>query len=265
MEQGYAAVNGTRLYYEVAGAGAPVALAHGFTLDHRMWDEQFSALAERYRVVRYDLRGFGRSEQPTDEPYAHHDDLRSLLNFLGLGATAIIGLSMGGGVAANFALAYPELTSALVLLDAAIDGHRWSPEWREQLAAIGRGGRESGIAVAKERWLACGLFVPALEQPAVGAQLARTVGDYSGWHWINRDPARGLTPPAIDRLGEIAAPTLALLGERDLPDFHAMLARVREQSDRAQIVVVPDVGHMANMEAPEEVNRHLLAFLRETL
>ena len=77
MEQGYAALNGTRLYYEVAGAGAPVALAHGFTLDHRMWDEQFSALAERYRVVRYDLRGFGRSEQPTDAPYAHHDDLRS--------------------------------------------------------------------------------------------------------------------------------------------------------------------------------------------
>ena len=172
---------------------------------------------------------------------------------------------MGGGVVANFALAYPELTSALVLIDAAIDGHRWSQEWREQMFAIGRGGRELGIAVAKERWLTHGLFALALEQPAVGAQLAQIVGDYSGWHWVNRDPVRGLATPAIDRLDEIAAPIIALVGERDLPDFHAMLMRLREQAAEAQIVVVPGAGHMANMEAPSVVNRHLLTFLASVL
>lgn len=230
-----------------------------------MWDEQFLALAAHYRVVRYDLRGFGRSDQPTGEPYAHYDDLRALLDFLGLGATAIVGLSMGGGVAANFALAHPDMTSALVLIDAAIDGHRWSPAWRESMALIGRDGRDVGVTVAKERWLAHDLFAPAQEQPAVGAQLARIVGDYSGWHWVNRDPARGLTPPAIERLGEIAAPTLAILGERDLPDFHTMLARLQEQSAQAQIAIVPGAGHMANMEAPALVNRRLLAFLASVL
>src|SRR3712207_1103532 len=105
VESGFAAVNGTRLYYEVAGEGTPVALIHGFTLDTRMWDDQFLPLAAHYRVVRYDARGFGRSDLPTGEPYSPHDDLRALLEHLGLGPAAITGLSMGGGIAADFAIA----------------------------------------------------------------------------------------------------------------------------------------------------------------
>ena len=262
VQRDFATINGARLYYEVAGNGPSVALLHGFTLDTRMWDDQFPALAAHYRVVRYDLRGFGRSDLPSGEPYAHTDDLRALLEYLGLGPAAVVGLSMGGGVAADFALAQPDLTRALVLIDAAISGYRWPTGWDEE---IRRGAREQGFPVAKERWLAHGLFVPASEQPAVGARLAAIVADYSGWHWVNRNPIRSLEPPAIDRLGEIAAPTLAIVGERDLADFHAIEANLREQAPQAQIVVVPGVGHMANMEAPEEVNRHLLAFLREVL
>ena len=79
VESGFAAVNSTRLYYELAGSGTPVALIHGFTLDTRMWDDQFQPLAEHYRVLRYDARGFGRSDLPTDEPFSPHDDLRALL------------------------------------------------------------------------------------------------------------------------------------------------------------------------------------------
>ena len=265
VQRDFATINGARLYYEVAGDGAPVVLVHGFTLDTRMWDDQFLPLAEHYRVVRYDVRGFGRSDLPTDTPYAHYDDLRGLLDHLGISAAAVIGLSMGGGIAADFALAHPDLTRALVLIDAALGGHAWSDEWQERWKPVSAGARQGGIAVGKERWLAHGLFAPANEQPAVGARLAAIVADYSGWHWVNRNPIRSLEPPAIDRLGEIAAPTLAIVGERDLADFHAIAANLREQAPQAQIVVVPGVGHMANMEAPEEVNRHLLAFLREVL
>jgi pimeloyl-ACP methyl ester carboxylesterase len=265
VESGLAAVNGTWLYYEVAGDGPPVALIHGLTLDTRMWDDQFLPLAAHYRVLRYDARGFGRSDLPTDQPYSPHDDLRALVEHLGLGPAAVIGLSMGGGIAADFAIAHPDLTRALVLIDAALGGHRFSPEWSIATRHVWDGVREGGVAVSKERWLAHGLFVPANEQPAVGARLAAMVGDYSGWHWLNRDPARGVEPPTLAQPDRITAPTLAILGERDLPDFHAMTRRLQEGLPSMPIVIIPDVGHMANMEAPEEVNRAILAFLHDVL
>jgi pimeloyl-ACP methyl ester carboxylesterase len=262
---GFAAVNGTRLYYEIAGQGATVVFIHGFTLDTRMWDDQFLPFAEHYRVLRYDARGFGRSDLPTGEPYAHHDDLRALLAHLGLGPAAVIGLSMGGGIAANFALAHPGLTRALVLIDAGPGGHRWSSEWNEAMAPVGRVARSEGILLGKERWLAHGLFVPVNEQAAVGQRLAAIVGDYSGWHWLNRDPGLGLDPHALGRMSEVTAPMLVIVGERDLPDFHAIAAALKQEVPTAQSIIIAGVGHMANMEAPEEVNRTILGFLRDVL
>ena len=78
-QTGFAEVNGTRRYYEIAGAGRPLVLIHGSTLDTRMWDDQFDIFAQHYQVVRYDVRGFGQSALPTDEPYARPNDLKSLL------------------------------------------------------------------------------------------------------------------------------------------------------------------------------------------
>jgi len=265
VESGFAAVNSTRLYYELAGSGTPVALIHGFTLDTRMWDDQFQPLAEHYRVLRYDARGFGRSDLPTDEPFSPHDDLWALLEHLDLGPAAIVGLSMGGGIAADFAIAHPGLTRALVLLDPALGGHRFSPEWGSAVRPIWAGAREEGIAVAKERWLAHDLFVPANEQAAVGARLATMVGDYSGWHWLNREPARGVEPPTLADPGRIAAPILAIIGERDVPDFQSITRQLADGVPGTQVVTIPGAGHMSNMEAPEAVNRAILAFLRDVL
>jgi 3-oxoadipate enol-lactonase len=172
---------------------------------------------------------------------------------------------MGGGIAADFALAHPDHTRALVLIDAALGGHRFSPEWGEASKAIWSGAREAGIPVAKQRWLAHGLFAPAHEQPAVGERLAAMVADYSGWHWLNRDPSRGVEPPSLHRPGDLAAPILAIVGERDLPDFHAMTRLLQEAVPSARTLVIPGAGHMANMEAPAAVNRAILDFLRDVL
>lgn len=101
---GFAAVNGIRLYYEVAGSGRPLVLIHGMSLDTRMWDDQFEPLAQHYRVVRYDARGFGKSALQTGRSYAHTDDLKALLEYLDIEHAFIVGLSMGGGIAIDFAL-----------------------------------------------------------------------------------------------------------------------------------------------------------------
>src|SRR5690242_18617682 len=127
ISRGFAAVNGSRLYYESAGTGPPLVLLHGFTLDTRMWDDQFEAFARQYRVIRYDLRGFGRSAVPT-ESYSHAEDLHALLGHLETEAAYVAGLSMGGAVALDYALAYPQAVRGLILIDAVVGGFRWSPE-----------------------------------------------------------------------------------------------------------------------------------------
>src|SRR6185436_13829592 len=93
-DSGFAAINGGRLYWEAAGEGEPLVFIHGFTLDTRMWDDQWDVFAARYRVIRYDVRGFGQSTVP-DGPFSHQDDLRALMDYLGVDRFHLVGLSMG--------------------------------------------------------------------------------------------------------------------------------------------------------------------------
>lgn len=261
-EQGIAEVNGTRLVYEAAGEGPPVVFLHGFTLDGRIWDEQMPAFAERHRAVRYDLRGFGASAPfVAGEPYTHADDLRTLLTHLGIKRAAIVGLSMGGWVAVEFALTYPESVSALVLVDAALRGYPWSPSGAATIDAIYRLGRAGKLDEAIAGWLAAPLFACSHRAPAASARLAEIVMAYPCGHLLQDDPHRPLDPPARDRLGEIADPTLVVVGEEDIPDMHAIAALLAADIPAARKVALPRAGHMANMDAPEAFNRVVLDFL----
>jgi pimeloyl-ACP methyl ester carboxylesterase len=103
-----------------------------------------------------------------------------------------------------------------------------------------------------------------MTRPAVAQSLETMVGEYSGWHWLHDDPSRQFTPPAIERLGEIAAPTLVAVGALDIEDFHQIAATLEAGIPDVWKVVVPDVGHILNMEAPERCNEMVTAFLAET-
>jgi pimeloyl-ACP methyl ester carboxylesterase len=256
-ESGFADINGARLYYEAAGMGEAVVFVHGFSLDTRMWDDQFNTFAQRYRAVRCDLRGFGQSSLPTHAPYRHTDDLKALLGHLGLERAAIIGLSMGGSVAIEFALACPAVVRALVVVDTVLSGFDWSTDWDTRA-------RQVGIQKAKENWLAHPIFAAARENPAVAARITEMVETYSGVHWVERSSERGFEIPAAQRLHEIGAPTLAIVGARDLPDFHRVADLIAAQVRGARKIVLPGVGHMANMEAPARFNQVVLEFLATT-
>lgn len=256
-------VNGTRLYYEIAGSGQVVVFVHGFTLDTRMWDDQFMSLAQRFRVIRYDLRGFGKSALPTDEPYSHVDDLNALLDRLDIAQAYLVGLSKGGAVVLDFALTHAPRVGALVLIDTVLGGFQWSDEASARDGLVWQRAQEGGILAAKDSWLTHPLFVPAQRQPSVAARLAQIVDEYSGWHFVNTNPERGLEPPAAQRLSELGMPVLAIVGEHDIPDFRQITELVCQQVPQARKIVVPGVGHMANMEAPEQVTQAVLAFLAE--
>src|SRR5215472_17690956 len=121
-ETGFVEVSGAPLYYEVAGIGSVLVLLHEGLVDSRMYDDQFGVLAQHRRVVRYDLHGFGRSGAPS-QAYSHHEALRQLLDALGIERAAVLGMSMGSGIAIDFALTYPERTRALLLLAPGLSGY----------------------------------------------------------------------------------------------------------------------------------------------
>jgi 3-oxoadipate enol-lactonase len=256
------ALPGARLAYQATGDGPAVVLVHGFGLDMRMWDAQAGPLAERCRVVRYDCRGFGASG-PFDPvvPYTHAGDLVALLDHLGIGDAVLAGLSFGGRVVLQTALAAPARVRGLVLLDAVLDGIAWDPESAAALDALARQVQAGGVAAGRAAWLAHPLFAAARERPELARQLAAMVAGYPGQHWLGQDPHRQDEPRPIDVLQDVAAPTLVVVGEQDVPGFREMSAVLARRIPGATSRVVAGAGHMVNMEQPAAVSDLLTRFL----
>lgn len=264
VESGYAEINGARIYYEVAGDGPPLVFLHCFTLDRRMWDEQFALFAAGHRVVRYDLRGFGSSDLPTSAPFSNHDDLRLLLDHLGIERAHLCGLSSGGGLAIDVALEYPERVLSLVLIASALGGSRgglgsMTATMVAMQAAAGRGDLDE----AKRIWVGSPLFAPASRDPELARRLSEIVDDWSGWQLTHQPNHLDPDPPAAQRIGRLVAPALVLIGELDNEVVQSTAAEIETNAPNARRVVVRDAGHLANLEAPEVVNDLIAAFLAE--
>jgi pimeloyl-ACP methyl ester carboxylesterase len=248
------------LAHDVHGDGTPLLLVHGMTLDRRMWEPNMAALTQHHRVVRCELRGFGATPPP-DGPFSHADDLRALLGELGIDRAAVAGLSMGGAVALELALAHPEAVSALVLVDSDLPGVPLDDELAAALHVVRLHARAGDLEAARAAWLAMPFFAPS--PPHVAAALAEMVADYSFWHLRNPRLQVGLEPPACDRLGAVVAPTLVVRGEHDVPLVAAHAERLAREIPRARALVLEGAGHMSNMDAPEAFDAALLAFLAE--
>jgi len=261
--QGFARANGARLYYETAGSGKSLVLIHGNTLDTRMWDDQWDVFATSYQVIRYDMRGFGRSSMPTETAYSPAEDLRALLDYLDIEQAHVLGLSRGGAVALDYALMYPEETLSLIFADAGLWDFPWT-HYATSVKVVREACRASGVEAARALWLDHPLFAPALEKPSVAERLQAMVADYSGWHWQHDESLRLLDPSPIERLPALNLPVLVIAGERDLPDFLAIATLLSERIPGAEKIILPNTGHMSNMEAPEAFNAAVLDFLSRT-
>jgi pimeloyl-ACP methyl ester carboxylesterase len=265
-ETGAADVNGALLYYEVAGEGEPLALVHAGIADGRMWDGQVEALAQRYRVVRYDLRGFGETAM-VEGPYSHHEDLRGLLDSLEVERAHLVGCSMGGGAVLDFALHYPDRVGALILVGSAVGGFEGDfepPEqWDDLVAADEAGdlGRVSDLEV--QIWV----DGPGRRPEDVDGAVRDLVREMNLIALQNEASGLGEElppdPPAVDRLSEIRAPALILVGDADQPRTLAAADLLASELPNARKVVMPGTAHLPNMERPEEFNRILLDYLED--
>src|SRR5277367_2550696 len=251
-QNGHFPVENGELFFQSAGGGDPVVFLHGFGFDRRMWTPQFELFGSTFRVITYDLRGFGRSSLPPEAGYAHEDDLNALLSGLNAAPAHVVGLSMGGRMALRFAAAYPQSVRSLVLADSALDGQTWSADWQRRWNGMCEAARADQLADAKRQWVEHPLFDPARANPFAFSLLTRMVEDYSGWHWCHRDTARAPDPPLAERLGEIRARSLVITGARDIPDFQAVGEALAARLPVVQRTIIPGSGHMVNLEAPQE-------------
>ncbi len=257
---GMAPIAGGELRYEIDGSGPPVVFGHGFSLDVRLWEPQLAPLAASHTMVRYDLRGFGRST-PAAAPYNHSEDLLALLDHLGLARAALVGLSLGGAVALGATLLAPHRVERLALLDSLLPGYPYSEAFRGEHVEICALAAEQDLGAARQRWLASPLFAPALANPAAAPRLRAMVADYSGWHWTQRDPGRSLKPPPAGRLSEVTVPSLVIVGALDIDDFQGIARVAAEGLPQARLAVIEGAGHLPNLERPEAVSRELAEFL----
>lgn len=261
---GFAEINGGKLYYEIAGEGPALVLIHGGLVNSGLWDKQFDVFAQHCRTVRYDVRGFGQSDGAT-RPFSNHGDLRDMLDFFGIERAAVLGLSMGGAIVIDFALAYPERTAALIPVAAAISGYR-PPEsarglWAPINEAYERGDKALALELSLKVWTDGPQRTPEQVDPAVRERVrAMTEHEFTRPE-INEQLLQQLEPPAYDRVNTIHAPTLVISGDADLPHINANMAHLAATVPGAQHVVIHDAAHHLPLEKPAEFNRAVLDFL----
>jgi 3-oxoadipate enol-lactonase len=261
---GYIDLGTAKIYYEEAGSGRPVVMIHGGLLDATMWDDQFEEFARRYRVVRYDARGHGRSICYPDT-FSHHEDLHAIVEKLGLEKPVIMGLSMGGYIAIDFALEYPELPAALVLVSPGLTGYEFkSPEFIEFSKRIGAAVQsdkvEDVVEAFQTAWTDGPRRRPDGIDPAVREKVRAMVLE-NVEDWEERSIEYRPLPLAIERLDSLQVPVLALVGDLDMPGVIEIVELIKSRVPGAQMIMIPGVAHLINMEKPEEFNRIVFQFL----
>jgi len=177
-----APIVGGRLAYEVSGEGPALILIHGSLLDRRLWDAQVPVLAQRHRVVRYDARGHGASSS-TAMPFAHERDLHDLMQALRLDRATLIGLSMGGRIALQFSLTYPERVAALVIVASGMDDYTYGAEVHACRAAMSAAIERGAIAEAIEAFLQVWVIGPRRRPEQVSPAHGRAIAQPTAAGW----------------------------------------------------------------------------------
>lgn len=249
---------GDAVFCEVIGNGPPLVLTHDAFLHRESWDGQFESLSGSYRVVRWDRRGYGRSDEPR-APYASVDDLAHVIVSLTEPPAILIGCSSGGLLSLQCALKHPELVAALVLVGPVVSGLGFTEHFTS------RGGRRAGgvLAAAEEieYWSSTDPWLTAPANTGARDRLRALLTANPNNLRPKRHLERAPEPAALERLGQIAVPTLIIAGEHDIADVHAHCGAIEAGIPGARRLVLPGSGHLPHFEVPGEFNAAVLGFL----
>lgn len=258
-------VGDIEINYTDEGDGKPVLLVHAFPFNSRMWEPQIEALRERWRFIAPDLKGFGSSSAP-DDPAAYTmdyfaDELAGLLDQLGIDKVVLTGLSMGGYIAFAFLRRHAARISALVLADTRAEAD--PPEAVEKRTNQQRIVRENGTPALIEQLPAGLLGGPTLEKKPDVVQKVKELMDNPAAGFIGGLEAMKKRPDSTPDLNRVKLPTLILVGENDGLTPVEAARKLHEHIGGSRLVVLPEAGHLSNLEAPEAFNGALAEFLTE--
>ena len=265
-ETGFAPVNGAQIHFEVAGDGPAFVMIHAGVADSRQWNNEFPYFSARYRLLRYDMRGYGKSE-PVAGDFRHIDDLTALLDALKFSEPLVLmGCSMGGGLAMDFTLAHPDRVRALIMVGSGPSGLELdvprSPKFAEAEKAWEAGDMDRVAEIETQIWFDGEGRTPEQVDQAM-RKLAFEMDRIALTHEkaeLGKRLADAETP-AAKRLAELKIPILIVVGEHDTPYILAAADHMAQQIAGARKVVVKDAAHLPNMDHPGEFRKIVEDFL----
>lgn len=266
IKSGFADVNGAQLYYEIVGTGDTFVMIHAGVADSRQWNREFDYFAQRYRVIRYDARGYGKSE-PVDAEFSPLADLTALLDSLEVYQPVILmGCSMGGSLAMDFALAYPARAKALIMVDSEPGGLELDvpipDKFTEAQKALDARDWELLAEIETQIWFDGENRTPdQIDQAA--RQLAYEMNRLALAHEAKglgkRQP--NIQPAAVERLHELQLPVLVIVGANDIAYMLATADYMVKHIPHAEKAVIENAAHLPNMDQPTEFRRVVSDFL----
>ena len=258
------------LYYEEAGSGEPVIFVHGHSLDHRMWDEQFAEFAKEYRVIRYDLRGYGASSSQTEDyQFTHVQDLVTLMDSLHIRKAHIVGLSLGGFIGADMLGWFPERMASAFLASGNIRKSKGPSQPMtkeealkrdEEIAAL----KVKGVDVMKREWFEGLMSSGGTRKERMRQPLWEMIDDWDAWQPLHKEVrvVAGLDAYEAIKKNHPTVPTLIVEG-KSANNRYSNQPEILKYLPNGKLKVLEDCGHMLNMEQPEAFNAALREFLKQ--
>lgn len=268
LKTGFLQTGNAKIYYEEKGDGVPFIMIHGGFIDRRMWDRQFEYFSKDYRVIRYDARNHGLTESGADN-FTNYDDLNAIMENLKIDKAVVMGLSMGGLITVDFALAHPEKVIALIPVSTGLSGfdkkdETWKEFDRNIRSEFEKNNVEGAVDCMLKAWTDGPGRTPEQVDPKVREKVRMMLKSTFDKPDTMRIPGK-LSPPANGRLSEIKAPVLTIYGNLDMQGIIDIAGRIESEISGSRKVEIKGAAHMVNMEYPDEFNETVRLFLNEII
>ncbi|MCE9646795.1 MAG: alpha/beta hydrolase [Chloroflexi bacterium] len=266
LKSGFVNIDHAKLYYEVAGTGTPLVMVHAGVADSRQWNNEFEFFSRSYQVIRYDMRGFGKSE-PADGEFRHMSDLVSLLDGLNIHEPVVImGCSMGGGMAMDFALTYPSRVKALVMVGSAPSGLELDIPLLAKFADVEKAFESGDFDLVAELETQIWFDGTGRSTDQVNPTMRKLLYEMNRLALSHEVKGLGkrlpnTETPAFDRLENLNIPVLIVVGSHDTPYILAAADYMKEKIKSAIKMTIENAAHLPNMDQPQEFQRGIETFL----